>query len=178
MTFQQLCGLPSKDPITSVVRVEREVPVMLKDPLALLLQFVLLLPLHLDQSTVYSQIFYGHLFHCLRFSAYFTSTVQMVYNLLYYQVVAQVSCGLTSAERAKATKEASTTTIKNLSDALGLVNECLGHTDLYMDDEDDASDSGPSSEDDDSNKAHLNIGALEQQVDRWLRFQYFSVITK
>ncbi|XP_066151735.1 E3 ubiquitin-protein ligase Ubr3 [Euwallacea fornicatus] len=146
MTFQQLCGLPSKDPVTSLAPIEREVPVLLKDPVALLLQFVLLLPLHLDQT-------------------YFTSTVQMVFNLLYYQVVAQVSCGLTSAERSKATKDASTETVTNLCDALGLVNECLGHTDLYMDDDDDdGSESEPSSEEE--SKRKLNIVALEQQVQK------------
>lgn len=51
MTFQQLCGLPATAPgATALVPIEREVPLMLRDPTALLLQFVLLLPLHLDQS--------------------------------------------------------------------------------------------------------------------------------
>lgn len=50
MTFQQLCGLPAKVPVTALAPIEREVPLLLRDPIALLLQFVLLLPLHLDQS--------------------------------------------------------------------------------------------------------------------------------
>lgn len=51
MTLQQLCGLPPKPPENKeIVPVEREVPLLLKDPVALLLQFILLLPLHLDQS--------------------------------------------------------------------------------------------------------------------------------
>ncbi|KAJ8946859.1 hypothetical protein NQ318_006769 [Aromia moschata] len=135
MTFQQLCGLPAKVPITALAPIEREVPLLLRDPIALLLQFVLLLPLHLDQT-------------------YFTTTVQMVYNLLYYQVVAQVSCGLTSAERSRAVAGATPGQITNLYDALNLINECLGQTDLYMED-DGASCSG---------KPQLNILALEQQT--------------
>lgn len=145
MTFKQLCGLPPKDPVTSLAPMEMEVPVLLKDPIALLLQFVLLLPLHLDQT-------------------YFTTTVQMLYNLLYYQVVTQVSCGLTGSERAKIVANASSEAIKNFCDALGLVNECLGHTDLYMDDDDETA-GGSAAEDATSGKT-LNINALEQQVQK------------
>lgn len=92
------------------------------------------------------------------FTAYFTTTVQMVYNLLYYQIVAQVSCGLTSAERERVAADAKTGGIKNLSDALNLINECLGQTDLYM--EDDST----------TGKPEVNILALEQQVN-YILFQ-------
>ncbi|XP_076270101.1 ubr3 ubiquitin ligase isoform X2 [Rhynchophorus ferrugineus] len=145
MTFKQLCGLPSKDPIKTLAPYEWEVPVLLKDPIAQLLQLVLLLPLHLDQT-------------------YFTTTVQMVYNLLYYQVVTQVSCGLTNAERSKAASGAFNESVRNICDALKLVNDCLGHTDLYMDD-DDTSESGPSC-DETTTSGRLNIVALEQQVQK------------
>ncbi|KAG5894127.1 hypothetical protein JTB14_004065 [Gonioctena quinquepunctata] len=137
MTFQQLCGLPAKVPVTTLAPIEREVPLLLRDPSALLLQFVLLLPLHLDQT-------------------YFTTTVQMVYNLLYYQVVAQVSCGLTGAERLRAASGSTPGQINNLSDSLNLINECLGHTDLYMEDDSDSC----------SSKPQVNILALEQQVQK------------
>ncbi|XP_060521351.1 E3 ubiquitin-protein ligase Ubr3 [Cylas formicarius] len=134
-TFQRLCGMPDKTPVTAVAPVENEVPVLLKDPVALLLQFVLLLPLHLDQT-------------------YFTATVQMVYNLLYYQVAAQVSCGLTAAERASSASRSTADGVRDLCEALGLVDDCLGDTDLYMDDEAEA------------NGGRLNVVALEQQVQR------------
>lgn len=49
MVFQQLCGIPPPTP-NALAPIERDVPLLLKDPIALLLQFVLLLPLHLDQS--------------------------------------------------------------------------------------------------------------------------------
>lgn len=78
----------------------------------------------------------------------------MVYNLLYYQVVTQVSIGLTGAERAKAYSSCNNGQIENLSDALALINETLGQTELYMED-DEAST---------SHNAQVNLIALEQQV--------------
>ncbi|XP_044253038.1 E3 ubiquitin-protein ligase Ubr3 [Tribolium madens] len=138
MTFQQLCGLPPKPPSdTALAPVENEVPLLLRDPVALLLQFILLLPLHLDQN-------------------YFITTVQMVYNLLYYQVVVQISCGLSGAERARATAGANEGKICTLTDALALINRCLGHTALYMEDDDD----------DCSEKPQVNMVALELQVQK------------
>lgn len=77
----------------------------------------------------------------------------MIYNLLYYQVVAQVSCGLTGAERTRAAAGSTPGQIGNLTDTLNLINECLGQTDLYMED-DSAGCSG----------VQVNILALEQQV--------------
>ena len=50
MNLQQLCGLPLTVPSNALAPIEREVALVLRDPVALLLQFVLLLPLHLDQS--------------------------------------------------------------------------------------------------------------------------------
>ncbi|XP_011496807.1 PREDICTED: E3 ubiquitin-protein ligase UBR3 [Ceratosolen solmsi marchali] len=81
-TWQQLSGLPL-DPVPQLALTgqEGEVPLLLRDPTALLIQFILLLPLHLDQT-------------------YFSAVVKVLYNLLYYQVVLQISCGLTQAERS------------------------------------------------------------------------------
>ncbi|KAL3273063.1 hypothetical protein HHI36_014518 [Cryptolaemus montrouzieri] len=137
-TFEQLCGLSTQDLSTALVPIEREVPLLLRDPIALLLQFVLLLPLHLDQI-------------------YLTTTVQMVYNLLYYQVVAQVSLGLSANERVRVARTKSDGPIVNLAGALGLVHEFLGHTDLYI--EEDDTMEGPS-------KPQVNMVALEQQVQK------------
>ncbi|XP_057658362.1 E3 ubiquitin-protein ligase Ubr3 isoform X2 [Diorhabda carinulata] len=140
MSFQQLCGMSSKVSVTTIAPIEREVPLLLRDPIALLLQYVLLLPMPLDQT-------------------YFTTTVQMVYNLLYYQVVAQLSCGLTGAERAKAAVGANKEHVNNLTDALGLINECLGQTDLYMDDNDDSESYSDKS-------VKVNMIGLELQVQK------------
>lgn len=51
--WQQLSGLPVDPPAQNsrdIVPLEKEVPFLLRDPTALLIQFILLLPLHLDQS--------------------------------------------------------------------------------------------------------------------------------
>ncbi|KAF5282499.1 hypothetical protein FQR65_LT14269 [Abscondita terminalis] len=138
ITFQQLCGLPASPPAAhALAAVEEEVPLLLRDPVALLLQFVLLLPLHLDQT-------------------YFTTVVKMMYNLLYYQVVAQVSCGLTGAERAAVCQGTKSGQIDSLPGALALINECLGNTDLYMEDDGAGCSQTP----------QLNLVALEQQVQK------------
>ncbi|KAK9883218.1 hypothetical protein WA026_001407 [Henosepilachna vigintioctopunctata] len=136
-TFEQLCGLPTQDMAAAIVPIEREVPLLLRDPVALLLQFVLLLPLHLDQI-------------------YLTTTVQMVYNLLYYQVIAQVSLGLSFSEMHRVSrKTGDDEPIVDLAGALGLIDQFLGHTNLYIY-EDDLMESKP----------QVNIVALEQQVQR------------
>ena len=81
--------------------------------------------------------------------------MKVVYNLLYYQVVMQISCGLTAAERAKACEGASIGHINSLNAAFALINESLGTSDLYMDD--DHSDA--------TQEHHVNMIALEQQVN-------------
>nr|XP_033321626.1 E3 ubiquitin-protein ligase Ubr3 isoform X1 [Megalopta genalis] len=79
--WQQLAGIPAEPVASLAVRPhEREVPLLLFHPTALLIQFILLLPLHLDQT-------------------YFSTVVKVLYNLLYYQVVLQISCGLSPAGR-------------------------------------------------------------------------------
>lgn len=55
------------------------VPALLSDPCALMLKFILLAPLHLDQ-------------------VYFTCIVKVMYNLLYYQIVLQLCTHLTEEE--------------------------------------------------------------------------------
>ncbi|KAJ8687402.1 hypothetical protein QAD02_023196 [Eretmocerus hayati] len=80
-TWQQLSGLPLEpEPQLALTPHEGEVPLLLRDPAALLIQFILLLPLHLDQT-------------------YFSAVVKVLYNLLFYQVVTQITCGLSQAER-------------------------------------------------------------------------------
>lgn len=81
-----------------------------------------------------------------------------MYNLLYYQVVTQVSCGLTSAERTIASQGVTPGQVGSLSSALALINDCLGQTDLYM--EDDGAGCSPA--------LTVNMVALEQQVNCYL----------
>lgn len=50
-TLQQVAGIQSQPRAPLALKpYEKEVPLLLRDPTALLIQFILLLPLHLDQS--------------------------------------------------------------------------------------------------------------------------------
>lgn len=52
--WQQLSGISLMEESASSLALtphERQVPLLLRDPTAMLIQFILLLPLHLDQST-------------------------------------------------------------------------------------------------------------------------------
>jgi E3 ubiquitin-protein ligase UBR3 len=49
-TWQQVAGVRSESRAIALTPYEKEVPLLLRDPTALLTQFILLLPLHLDQS--------------------------------------------------------------------------------------------------------------------------------
>lgn len=102
-TWEQLTGLPL-DPTLNLALVphEGEVPLLLRDPIALLIQFILLLPLHIDQSTWSIKVVTYLKINLLKLSfvtAYFSAVVKVLYNLLYYQIIVQISCGLTQAER-------------------------------------------------------------------------------
>lgn len=77
-----------------------------------------------------------------------------MYNLLYYQTVAAISCNLSPIERQGIIHNTSSTHIQCFSDALALVNEVLDQTELYT--EDDGAGC--------SNSPQVNILALEQQV--------------
>ncbi|CAD6218621.1 GSCOCG00011463001-RA-CDS [Cotesia congregata] len=117
-TWQYISGLPSDlaTPL-AIAPHEREVPFLLRDPTALLIQFILLLPLHIDQT-------------------YFSSVVKVLYNLLYYQVIVQVSFTLTRSERdtiRKLPERNSSLTPLTSKSILGLVMRHLEHTDFYDD---------------------------------------------
>lgn len=55
-TWQQITGIPNETAPLAITRHEGEVPFLLRDPTALLIQFIFLLPLHLDQSMLNFQI--------------------------------------------------------------------------------------------------------------------------
>ncbi|XP_034951822.1 E3 ubiquitin-protein ligase Ubr3 [Chelonus insularis] len=115
-TWQQLSGLPL-DPATplAVTPHEREVPLLLRDAIALLLQFILLLPLHIDQT-------------------YFSTVVKVIYNLLYYQVLVYVSCTMTESERENLTRFPSRNDSPISSEAiLRRIIEHLRQADFYDD---------------------------------------------
>lgn len=82
-------------------------------------------------------------------------------------MVAQLSCSMSSAERAQILAKASenSTDITTLSDALSLVVETLGHSELYIEDD------GGSCE----QEVKLNMNALEQQVI-YLNFTIYTFL--
>ncbi|GBP04994.1 E3 ubiquitin-protein ligase Ubr3 [Eumeta japonica] len=83
MAFMELVGFLAGMPVAESAPVPthcREViPALLADPIALLLKYILIAPLHLDQE-------------------YFTCMVKVMYNLLYYQIVVQLCVTLTDLE--------------------------------------------------------------------------------
>ena len=50
LTWQHLTQIPVESSETQLANVEKEVPLLLRDPIALLIQFLLFLPINLDQS--------------------------------------------------------------------------------------------------------------------------------
>ncbi|KAH8281298.1 hypothetical protein KR018_008288, partial [Drosophila ironensis] len=77
--WASLAGMPVGDTGPLPPHCVELIPSLLADPIALLLKFILLAPLHLDQD-------------------YFTCMVKVMYNLLYYQIVVQRCVTLTDLE--------------------------------------------------------------------------------
>ncbi|XP_016923094.2 E3 ubiquitin-protein ligase Ubr3 isoform X1 [Drosophila suzukii] len=78
-SWASLAGLPVSETEPLPAHCLELIPSLLADPIALLLKFILLAPLHLDQD-------------------YFTCMVKVMYNLLYYQIVVQLCVTLTDFE--------------------------------------------------------------------------------
>ncbi|EDV91734.1 GH24439 [Drosophila grimshawi] len=78
-SWASLAGMPVNDTEPLPAHCRELIPSLLADPIALLLKFILLAPLHLDQD-------------------YFTCMVKVMYNLLYYQIVVQLCVTLTELE--------------------------------------------------------------------------------
>nr|CAD7398319.1 unnamed protein product [Timema poppensis] len=112
-------------PPTSLTPLEKEVPILLRDPSALLTQFILLLPLHLDQT-------------------YFSSVVKVLYNLLYFQVLVQLSCHMAESERSHWRNKV--VGVDSLEAAMAMIVHHLEQSQLYQlyMEEDEASNSLPS----------------------------------
>ncbi|XP_054287000.1 E3 ubiquitin-protein ligase Ubr3-like isoform X1 [Macrosteles quadrilineatus] len=121
-TFRQLSGAteePQQDSAPALSVAGPPVPLLLCDPCALLTQFILLLPLHLDQT-------------------YFSCVVKLLYNLLYVQVTVQLSCLMSESQRSqwrRSPPPAPDTTVSTLDDAMALTIHLLDHTSLYLSDE-------------------------------------------
>lgn len=90
-------------------------------------------------------------------AAYFTCIVKVLYNLLYYQVLTQMSCSLTEPERTWILANIEFARDYKLCNALGLVLNSLRYTGLY-----DTESIQPSTS---QTMTKVNLHALEQKVE-------------
>lgn len=117
--WQQLAGVEIEAETTAIVALEKEVPLLLRDPTAILLQLVLLLPLHIDET-------------------YFLCVVKVLYNLLYFQVLAQTACRLSDRERhvwraAFENRQPSLHEVTTLEAAMALIIRLLEPSQIFLD---------------------------------------------
>lgn len=145
--WQQLAGVEMEAETTAIAALEKEVPLLLRDPTAILLQLVLLLPLHIDESK-FSLVNCSHT-HYLQFmlfifilsfpvSAYFLSVVKVLYNLLYFQVLAQITCRLSDRERhvwraAYENRQPALHEVTTLEAAMALIIRLLEPSQIFLD---------------------------------------------
>lgn len=135
--WSQLTGLAlPDDQAMTITQLEQEVPLLLKDVTALLIQFMVELPLNVDR-------------------AYFSTVVQMLYNLNVVQAFAQITCLLSDLERQKYKSlymvnagrrhETPDTLLQRVNTFVGYLVDIFEHSSLYMHADDDENQSGVSS---------------------------------
>lgn len=141
--WQQLSGIPLiEEPASSFALTprEREVPLLLRDPTAMLIQFILLLPLHLDQT-------------------YFSGVVKVLYNLLYYQVILQISCNFSRPERNTILKRRYSCATTPSETILAEIIEYFSDSGLYSGTDDDKPSTSSS-----PTYAKVKTHCIEQQI--------------
>ncbi|XP_070516369.1 E3 ubiquitin-protein ligase Ubr3 isoform X1 [Cardiocondyla obscurior] len=141
--WQQLSGISLMEesaPSLALTPHERQVPLLLRDPTAMLIQFILLLPLHLDQT-------------------YFSGVVKVLYNLLYYQVILQISCNFSRAERNTILKRRCSCATTPSETILAEVIEYFNESGLYPGTDDDKPSTSTS-----PTYARVKSHCVEQQI--------------
>ena len=130
--WTQLTGLPESPDIsrTSVVTAEKEVPLLLKDPVALMIQLLFSLPLNLDRS-------------------YFICVVKSLMNLTIIQALAQLTCLIGDSMRTKfkvcyqeAISLGSSSVMCDIAPLMGMIIETLEQSSLYMTSDDEPRPNG------------------------------------
>lgn len=107
-------------PDTTIMPVDRDVPMLLRDPVTTLLHLLMQLPMHVDL-------------------AYFTSIVQGIYNLVYVEVLCKLSSSMKEGERNYWKTRASLHSFTNLNKSfflLGTVIRYLEKSPTYLPDVD------------------------------------------
>uniref|UniRef100_A0A224Z7I3 E3 ubiquitin-protein ligase n=1 Tax=Rhipicephalus zambeziensis TaxID=60191 RepID=A0A224Z7I3_9ACAR len=117
--WSQLTGMVLSENLTSLMPVERKVPVFVCDPAAVLLELMLALPLDLEK-------------------AYYTCLVRSLYAINYVQALVQISCNLGHMARTQFKQKTlgSPNSLESADSVLGLLVEQLEQGNLYIDDED------------------------------------------
>lgn len=114
--WSQLAGIsPTEEDTMSLAHFEKEVPLILRDPSALLIQLFFALPLNVDK-------------------AYFATVTQVLYNLSVIQTLAQISCYLSDEERTawKLIAQKSPNEIMHSVNLIGYIIDLLEQSSLYM----------------------------------------------
>lgn len=147
-SWASLCGIPNDDAATAALQCIEHVPLqciehipnLLSDPIALMLKYILLAPLHLDQGIAnrmsFSMTSRSHSWPFFLIPVHFTCIVKATYNLLYYQVVVQICSTLTESEcdeiisKYAAEPTVAVTGVSNLGAAIVLVLDEMMRTTL------------------------------------------------
>ncbi|KAI5710044.1 hypothetical protein M8J76_006269 [Diaphorina citri] len=124
----QLAGIPvdMQDRPSAIVPYELVVPLLCRDPSALLMQLIVLLPLHIHQKC-------------------FSTVVKLLYNLLYFQVSIQLTCNMSEQERGYWRQQPFQRPPTSIDDTIPLTIHLLDPTQLFLGDDTDMSSSSNSS---------------------------------
>ena len=112
-TLTGLWAFNKTDETLKMMLKKNDVPILLQDPLALVIHFILLLPVNIDK-------------------AYFDTIVKACYNLCVVQILVRLTCGLSKKERsALESDHRREPTARKLSSYLGYVVLVMGSAGLY-----------------------------------------------
>ena len=128
----QISGLWQDEDDRSLLVQENDVPVLLRDPVTILLHFALILPVQIDR-------------------AFFTSVVRQVYNLCWVQAALRIACRLPAHHRAllrdewarAAADPANPRKVDTLSAGLGILLASTLHSAGLFNDDTDPGGRGP-----------------------------------
>lgn len=126
--WASLCGITMTDdetPITKYTYEDNvEIPILITDPSAQLIKFLLLAPIQLDQGRLQLKLNLINIYPRFCFAAYFTCIVKTMFNLLYYQIVLQFCTRMTDEEVSEV--------IEKYSEARVVPHNGVGHIGIAM----------------------------------------------
>ena len=132
-TLTGLWAFNKTDETLKMMLKKNDVPILLQDPLALMIHFILLLPVNIDKGVKCKNPKHSSS-HCIyfSFSAYFDTIVKACYNLCIVQILVRLTCGLSKKERSGLESDhRREPTARKLSSYLGYVVLVMGSAGLY-----------------------------------------------